>query len=108
MPTALLGGEGFLGIISWFRWAIPFVFNLWPYFSDFIVSSTFWVLGVPMLTVVTVRIRSSGRSPAAEEREEGLSFFPVHHVTLFTFKKEKKNLSPPPLSILISLFSAPR
>lgn len=55
MPTALFGGEGLLGIFGWFRWAIPFVFNLWPYFSDFIVSSTFWVLGVPMLTLATVR-----------------------------------------------------
>lgn len=55
----LFGGAGVWGILGWFRWAIPFVANLWPYFSDFITRSTFWVLGVPMLTLSTVRARGS-------------------------------------------------
>ena len=89
LPTALLGGEGLTGVVTWFRWAIPFVFNLWPYFSDFILSSTFWVLGVPMLSLVTVRAQTplEGRclhSPfpppthqmRERERETPFFFFP--------------------------------
>jgi len=33
------------GILRWFRWAVPFVFNLWPYFRVFILTSTFWIVG---------------------------------------------------------------
>lgn len=52
VPTALIGGEGLTGVVAWGAWAVPFVFNLWPYFSDFVARATFWVLVVPSLVFV--------------------------------------------------------
>ena len=44
--------HGLAGVPEWTRWAASYAVNLWPYFSNFIVTATFWVLVVPVSAVV--------------------------------------------------------
>ena len=44
--------RGLAGVPEWCRWALSYVVNLWPYFSSFIVTATFWVLVAPVSVVV--------------------------------------------------------
>ena len=44
--------HGLAGVPEWCRWALSYVVNLWPYFSSFIVTATFWVLVAPVSAVV--------------------------------------------------------
>ena len=59
-PTAAFD----LGVAAWSRWAVGFVLALWPYFSDFILASTFWVLVAP-LTLFVLAMLLSNRAEAA-------------------------------------------
>jgi hypothetical protein len=59
-PTAAFD----LGVAAWSRWAVGFVLALWPYFSDFILTSTFVVLVAP-LTLFVLAVLLSNRAEAA-------------------------------------------
>ena len=62
-PTAAFD----LGVAAWSRWAVGFVLALFPYFSDFILASTFWVLVAP-LTLFVLAMLLSNRAEAATGR----------------------------------------
>ena len=48
--------HGLAGVPEWCRWSLSYAVNLWPYFSAFIKTATFWVLVVPVSAVVGVRL----------------------------------------------------
>ena len=61
--------HGLKGVPEWTRWAVSYAVNLWPYFSNFIVTATFWVLVVPVSAVVGVTLFANRREIAALARE---------------------------------------
>jgi hypothetical protein len=64
--------HGLAGVPEWCRWALSYVVNLWPYFSSFIVTATFWVLVAPVSVVVgalPLRQPSGARGARARRRQ---------------------------------------
>ena len=44
------------GVFGWFAWLFSFLRHLFPYFSDFILASTFWVLVAPTAALVAASL----------------------------------------------------
>jgi hypothetical protein len=61
--------HGLAGVPEWTRWAASYAVNLWPYFSNFIVTATFWVLVVPVSAVVGAKLFANRREIKALARE---------------------------------------
>ena len=61
--------HGLKGVPEWTRWAVSYAVNLWPYFSNFIVTATFWVLVVPVSAVVGALLFANRQEIAALARE---------------------------------------
>lgn len=61
--------HGLAGVPEWARWAASYAVNLWPYFSNFIVTATFWVLVVPVSAVVGAKLFANRREIKALARE---------------------------------------
>ena len=60
--------HGLAGVPEWCRWSLSYAVNLWPYFSAFIKTSTFWVLVVPVSAVVSARLFANRKELASLAR----------------------------------------
>ena len=49
-------GDGVFGVVGWFAWAFSFLWHLFPYFSDFLLASTFWVLVAPTAALLAAML----------------------------------------------------
>jgi hypothetical protein len=49
-------GDGVFGVVGWFAWAFSFLWHLFPYFSDFLLASTFWVLVAPTTALLAAML----------------------------------------------------